>query len=147
MFTPGSRACAYKSASGLGKWPNRDPLGEFGFEIARRHNAKGMHTRSGVAELAQGPDLYEFVRNAPVYRDDYLGLDCYSELQDCIHDVLDSAFGGGIGRYGYDPDPDNPGQMWGFVGAGIAWCTIDYQHCKYKRRHPGCGDFPSSPVG
>jgi len=32
MFTPGSRACAYKTASGLGKWPNRDPLDEPGFE-------------------------------------------------------------------------------------------------------------------
>jgi hypothetical protein len=33
MFTPGLRACAYKSASGLGKWPNRDPIGEAGFEL------------------------------------------------------------------------------------------------------------------
>jgi hypothetical protein len=30
MFTPGSRACGYKTASGLGKWPNRDPLQEKG---------------------------------------------------------------------------------------------------------------------
>ena len=36
MFTPGSQACAYKTASGLGKWPNRDPLGEVGFELAAR---------------------------------------------------------------------------------------------------------------
>jgi hypothetical protein len=33
MFTPGLRACGYKSASGLGKWPNRDPLNERGFEL------------------------------------------------------------------------------------------------------------------
>jgi len=49
-------------------------LGEFGFEIVRRHNAKGMHTRSGVAELAQGPDLYEFVHNRPISRFDLFGL-------------------------------------------------------------------------
>jgi len=30
MFTPGSRACAYKTASGRGEWPNRDPIGERG---------------------------------------------------------------------------------------------------------------------
>ena len=32
MFTPGSRACAYKTASGRHEWPNRDPIGELGFE-------------------------------------------------------------------------------------------------------------------
>ena len=30
MFTPGSRPCAYRTASGRGKWPNRDPIGELG---------------------------------------------------------------------------------------------------------------------
>lgn len=30
MFTPGSRACAYRTASGRAKWPNRDPIGEQG---------------------------------------------------------------------------------------------------------------------
>lgn len=28
MFTPGSRVCAYRTASGRGKWPSRDPIGE-----------------------------------------------------------------------------------------------------------------------
>ena len=30
MFTPGSRACAYKTASGRHEWLNRDPIGELG---------------------------------------------------------------------------------------------------------------------
>jgi hypothetical protein len=30
MFTPGSRACGYRTASGRAKWPSRDPLGERG---------------------------------------------------------------------------------------------------------------------
>ncbi len=51
MFTPGLRACAYKSASGLGKWPNRDPLGEEG-----------------------GPNLYAFLGNRPLRNVDVLGL-------------------------------------------------------------------------
>ena len=58
----------------LQRWPNRDPLGEFGSEIARRHIAKGMHTRTGVAELAQGSNLYGFVHNFPVIKVDLFGL-------------------------------------------------------------------------
>jgi hypothetical protein len=49
MFTPGSRTCAYKTASGLGNWPNQDPIQELG-----------------------GINLYEYVANNPVtYKDNY----------------------------------------------------------------------------
>jgi len=51
MFTPGLRACGYKSASGLGKWLNRDPIKELG-----------------------GYNLYDFVGNNPINRRDSLGL-------------------------------------------------------------------------
>jgi len=51
MFTPGSRTCAYKTTSGLGKWPNKDPMGEMG-----------------------GINLYCFALNCPVYGIDPLGL-------------------------------------------------------------------------
>lgn len=51
MFTPGLRACGYKSASGLGKWPNRDPIGERG-----------------------GLNLYDYVGNNPVNLVDLFGL-------------------------------------------------------------------------
>ena len=33
IITPGSRGCAYKTVSGRHEWPNRDPLGEPGFEL------------------------------------------------------------------------------------------------------------------
>jgi len=51
MFTPGWRACAYRTASGRAKWPNRDPIGEVG-----------------------GNNLYNFVGNDPIRRIDSLGL-------------------------------------------------------------------------
>jgi hypothetical protein len=51
MFTPGSRPCAYRTASGRAKWPNRDPLGELG-----------------------GFNLYSYTSNDPVNGVDVWGL-------------------------------------------------------------------------
>ncbi|OQC73393.1 MAG: hypothetical protein BWX44_01504 [Spirochaetes bacterium ADurb.Bin001] len=51
MFTPGSRACGYRTASGRAKWPNRDPLEEQG-----------------------GVNLYAFVANNGINRIEYLGF-------------------------------------------------------------------------
>src|SRR5947207_4964892 len=56
--TPGLRACAYKTASGRFKWPNRDPIGELG-----------------------GLNLYGYVYNNPLRFVDPLGL-----LVFCIYD-------------------------------------------------------------
>ena len=50
-----------------GRWPNRDPLGEPGFETLRR----GISFVTG-----DGPNLYAFTGNNPVCRYDYLGLKC-----------------------------------------------------------------------
>ena len=52
MFTPGSRACAYRTASGRANWPNRDPIEEKG-----------------------GLNLYGFVGNDPISRFDRFGLE------------------------------------------------------------------------
>jgi len=51
MFTPGSRACGYRAASGRAKWLNRDPFAENG-----------------------GLNLYGFTRNNPINRVDPMGL-------------------------------------------------------------------------
>lgn len=50
MFTPGSRHCAYRTASGRHEWPSRDSLGEEG-----------------------GPNLYGFCGNAPIIYIDQFG--------------------------------------------------------------------------
>lgn len=47
------------------RWPNRDPLGEPGFETSRRRRA---------SLRGDGPNLYHFVRNNPVGGIDKLGL-------------------------------------------------------------------------
>jgi RHS repeat-associated protein len=52
ITAPGCRACAYKTASGRAKWPNRDPIGEEG-----------------------GINLYGFVDNNPIILTDPWGLD------------------------------------------------------------------------
>jgi RHS repeat-associated protein len=49
----------------LGRWLNRDSLGEPGFETLRRRRA---------SLRGDGPNLYQFVRNNPVGRIDKLGL-------------------------------------------------------------------------
>ena len=73
MFTPGSRTCAYKSALGLGKWPNRDPLGDAAF-FASYSKDKDEDTANQLALSALGP-VYCFNANNPISETDLLGLE------------------------------------------------------------------------
>lgn len=52
--------------AGLGRWINRDPIGEPGFEELNL---------GGVDPLGDGPNLYAFVANNPITRVDSFGLD------------------------------------------------------------------------
>ena len=66
MFTPGSRACAYKTASGRGNWPSIDPINEAGFKLcAGRGN--------GFYSIDE-KNLYGFLGNAPLDYYDANGL-------------------------------------------------------------------------
>jgi RHS repeat-associated protein len=49
-----------------GRWLNRDPLGELGFEVMRHHRK--------VNPMGDGPNPYAFVGNNPITRVDYFGL-------------------------------------------------------------------------
>jgi hypothetical protein len=62
----GSEPCVYKTASGRGKWPNRDPLSDFATVILRVSMAPG---RSRLIRLIIGrtePNLYEFATENPI---------------------------------------------------------------------------------
>ena len=95
MFTPGSRACGYRTASGRAKWLNRDPLGEPGFELGRRNMALEHGSIIPVkAELLEGPNLYTFLSNRPGDDTDAFGLydttlctlakDCRKRYDKCL---------------------------------------------------------------
>jgi hypothetical protein len=88
--TPGLRACAYKTASGRGKWPNRDPLGDDGSLAIM---TAGLLTKPDSGKVnalsddeafslwsAINRNLYNFVDNNPVNEVDPLGLDPNTEL-------------------------------------------------------------------
>ena len=72
MFTPGSRACAYKTASGRHEWPNQDPIQERG-----------------------GINLYGYVGNDPVNFSDPFGLkrNCGESFNDCRKRCLQDNYG------------------------------------------------------
>jgi len=97
MFTPGSRACAYKTASGRHEWPNRDPIGERG-----------------------GRNLYEFVRNNPV---DYIDPDwrkTYDFVKDTYYRAITFA-NGDIVIIADDTITVQSGNMWPFAaGSNLA---------------------------
>lgn len=66
MFAPGSRVCEYKTASGLGDWPSRDPMGEQG-----------------------GDNIYGFVLNNPIMNYDMWGfIACPITEEEVSSDVL-----------------------------------------------------------
>jgi RHS repeat-associated protein len=56
------------------RWPNRDPLGELGFETLRHEN--GVLIQLMMLLSHQGEEsIYNFVKNRPTDSYDYLGLD------------------------------------------------------------------------
>ncbi len=78
MFMPGSRECAYKTASGRHEWPNRDPLGDkIRMDLAWLKRAKAiaiLHLPFRPLEALEYPNLYEFAYNEPSSVADALGL-------------------------------------------------------------------------
>ena len=76
----GSRGCRYKTASGRRKWPNRDPLGEAGFEALRTAPEFDERERAeqglrGRVAVQHGVNLYAYELNDPLNQIDALGLE------------------------------------------------------------------------
>jgi hypothetical protein len=117
------------------EWPNRDPLGEFGFELIR-HPRIIKHRRSfrSFGEIKGTPDLYEFVRNSPVARIDLLGLDdndcgCGKQWSECVLHLRE-ALEGGPATLPSDPSGGVPGG--GdllFLILGQINCSAQYSRC------------------
>ena len=91
MFTPGSRACAYKTASGRRKWPNRDPLGDPGSLFFLIQN---FDPAFNAMQQIKAINLYEMVRNAPINYTDKMGLQV-EELPEILFPVTLNGGGGG----------------------------------------------------
>jgi RHS repeat-associated protein len=100
LFSAPQLASAYYDP-GVQRWINRDPLWDFGFEKVRG---------DGVSGVADSPNQYEFVGNAPITSTDPLGLEYgtgFAAYQQCTNDcegirvpckiagALISIFGGG----------------------------------------------------
>jgi RHS repeat-associated protein len=73
----------------LGRWLNRDPIGEPGFEMLRKahRNAGGLFREESLT-FADGPNLYFYGANNPVSESDPFGLTTKAECdaqyeQDC----------------------------------------------------------------
>jgi RHS repeat-associated protein len=62
----------YYDAS-VGRWPNRDPIGELGFEGLRFRNTRLLRA-IGMLERIGCNNFYRFVRNRPIGGFDALGL-------------------------------------------------------------------------
>ena len=69
LLLTGQAAHAFYDPS-LGRWINRDPIREIGFETFRAHYA-----RKGAPTRKDGENLQKFVDNNPVSYWDYFGLD------------------------------------------------------------------------
>lgn len=58
------------------EWPNRDPLGEPGFEALRNDpDMKNLFFSQAFTTIGGQPNLYTFVANSPLFWADMLGLD------------------------------------------------------------------------
>ena len=65
----------------LQRWPNRDPIGELGFETVR--DVLPIPLRALVRQMLEKPDLYAFLLNRAANNIDPLGLSQWSN-EDCL---------------------------------------------------------------
>jgi RHS repeat-associated protein len=71
----------------LQRWPNRDPLGEPGFEAVRQGPSSRRLLRP--SQPFDGTTLYAFVGNRPITQIDPYGTDPESDYRKCMQDYAD----------------------------------------------------------
>ena len=57
-----------------GRWPNRDPIGEYGFQVTHTALIENMVAQTVEGTALESPNAYLFVRNNPTEAVDLLGL-------------------------------------------------------------------------
>jgi RHS repeat-associated protein len=78
----------------LQRWPNRDPLGEKGFEVLRSlHTITPPFFRMPPSEMLYDSTLYQFAANSPVSVADPLGLLVWTPGEKCMMRICGTAAG------------------------------------------------------
>jgi RHS repeat-associated protein len=103
-----------------GRWPNRDPIAEPGFEVLRYY---GSYLPSRIAFLLElgNLNLYEFVQNEPVSDYDLLGLNRNINSQRCA-DMI-AAMQAANAAYKANPTPANQQAWQCAVALAQFWCA------------------------
>jgi hypothetical protein len=79
---PRPPSCLKSGGPPVARWPNRDPLGEPGFELLRGNRARAV---------APFSNLYRFVGNYPLNDYDPEGLDAIDEVLKLIRAVEEAS--------------------------------------------------------
>jgi RHS repeat-associated protein len=118
----------------LGRWLNRDPLGEPLLQTSGDVPSPLSWARKKPAELVDGPNLYAYVRNDPAEYGDALGLkrDCDQEHIDCF-------------RTCYNTTPPWPAQWhkYGHYQYCQAKCLVEYMECEAENAAESVCEFCS----
>lgn len=78
----------------LQRWPNRDPLAEFGFDLLLLRQA-GTPGEAPTLHVGNGPNPFLFVNNSPVFSFDVWGLDnatcagCWQQYQERVNNIAE----------------------------------------------------------
>jgi RHS repeat-associated protein len=108
----------------LQRWPNRDPIGESGFELLRFRSSKMLRAIRTLEKMG-GLNLYAFLRNGSTDTYDSRGLAPGTPTGPgtlaCIaaQDQADAA----LEQYMDDPTPENAALYDALQAAAIAACT------------------------
>jgi RHS repeat-associated protein len=77
----------------LQRWPNRDPFADLGFEVVQSPLPIEVLNSQRWAERIEGPNLYEYVRNAPTGSVDTDGMGTFGDVASGMMNGLKNNWG------------------------------------------------------